>query len=418
MALDPFFFDSKDPSFVNNPYPIYQRLREEAPVYYSERYKAWFISTYDNAKMVFGNEEYFGFQNKNKNLRELQPSWESTLENAKGIEGYLAIKDKVIESQGLWIASRESADHNRIRKEFNPSFSPKRLKISEPQIRNLITQTIENHKGKSRMDIVSNLSAPLTTKIFLDLLGISHDQSDWVQNHSLSLSKLFFLDVTLKEKEQGLSTLINFMEFFRKELRENPNGNSGTLISALLEGKCMGRISMDEILANLSFFILAGIQASVYLISNMFYSLQQNPEQLQILKTNPSLIESVCEETLRCETPNSFTERYALKRTEIGGFNMEEGQKIIILTGSANRDEMVFQNNNKFDILRDPNPHLAFGFGSRYCIGSYLARLEAKLVLEEVLKNFPDFSIDADQPLDWYNNFRLRGLNELKIKLY
>ena len=418
MALDPFFFDSKDPSFVANPYPIYKILREEAPVYYSERYKTWFISTYNHAKMVFGKEEYFGFQNNTKGQMDLNPSWESTVKNARGFEGYLAMKNKVIESQGLWIASREGVDHHRIRKEFNPSFSPTRLKISEPLIRNRITQIIRNHKGKSGMSIVSNLSAPLTTKIFLDLLGLSQDRSAWIQSHSLSLSKLFFLDISSKEKEQGLSTLIDFMEFFRKELRDNPHGDSSTLIACLLEGKCMGRTSMDEILANLSFFILAGIQASVYLISNMFYCLQQNPEQLRVLKANPSLIERAVEETLRCETPNSFTERYVLKGLEIGGHNMEKGQKVIILTGAANRDERVFDNSEKFDILRNPNPHLAFGFGTRYCIGSYLARLEAKLVLEEMLKNFPDFSIDADQTLDWYYNFRLRGLNELKIRLY
>lgn len=211
---------------------------------------------------------------------------------------------------------------------------------------------------------------------------------------------------------------MNFMEFFRKEVRESTNGDANSLITLLLQGKCLGRISMDEILANLSFFILAGVQSTIYFIGNLFYCFQQHPDQLTYLKKDPTLVENACEETLRFETPNSFSVRYTLKDTVIAGQKIATGQKLILLVGSANHDEQVFQDAEKFNILREPNQHLAFGYGHRYCVGSYLSRLEAKVTMEVMLKKFPNFSINSEQPSNWYPNFRNRGLNHLKVKLF
>lgn len=418
MVSDSFIFDTKSRSFIIDPYPVYKKLRNESPVYYSEKYDAWFISRYNDIKKIISNDITFGFPTKFKGAHALQPTWIETAENVNGFHDYLLLKSKVIESQNLWIVNRDKDDHGRIKKEFATPFKTNHLRLSEPDLRNTVINLLNSHSDKIEIDIIQDLSVPLTTRVFLNLLGLSHDHSEWIQKQSVNLSKLFFLDISNREKEQGISALINFMEFFRKEIKENTGGDTNKLIALLLQGKCLGRISMDEVLANLSFFILAGVQSTINFIGNLFYCLQQNPEQLAQLKKDHTLIEKACEETLRFETANSFSVRYALEDTELGGKMIASGQKLILIIGSANRDEQIFQNAETFNILREPIQHLAFGFGNRYCMGSYLSRLEAKLVLEVMLKKFPGFSIDLNQDLDWYPNFRNRGLNNLKVKLY
>jgi cytochrome P450 len=418
MAANPIDLDLTDPAFITNPYPVYNWLRTTHPVFFSKRYQAWFLSQHQDIKAVFANESQFGFTSAFKGPQNLQPTWSETTAAAHGIEGYMSIRQKVVESQGLWIASRDTADHNRLRKEFNPPFLAGTLKVGEPDITALVHSILDTLEAKQEIDIINDFGIPLTTRVFLNLLGVDYSNSDWILKQSLHLSKLFFLDVTARDKELGFTALTTFMEFFKNRIRENGAMDDGGLISMLLKGQCLGRISMDEVLANLSFFILAGVQSTIHFIGNIFYCLMQNPDQLDALKADHSLAEKLNEEVLRLETVNAFSSRSAHEDIEIAGNLIMKGQKIILLNGSANRDENVFNDSSQFIADRYPNPHLAFGFATRYCIGAYLSRQEAKIALQVMLARFPQFSIDSRQELNWFYNFRIRGLKHLRLKLH
>ena len=409
--------DLTDAAFLADPYPVYNHLRERRPVFYSQRYNVWFLSRYQDIKSVFTNETEFGFAGAFKGPHDLQPTWAETVDATKGMEGYIALRHKVTESQGLWIANRDMPDHNRLRKEFNPPFMPAALKAGEPEIRSIVREILDKMEGKQEVDIITELGVPLASRVFLNLLGVDHSNSEWILEQSLHLNKLFFLGMNNRDKEQGLAALIQFMQFFKKRIQEKGIGNDDGLIGLLLKGQCLGRISMDEVFANLSFFILAGVQSTIYFIGNVFYSLMRNPDQIKLLKAAPEKIEQFNEEAIRLETVNAFSTRYTMQDTEVGGVVIPKNHKIVLLTGSANRDESVFHNSNSFIADRSPNPHLAFGFATRYCIGAYLTRTEARLAVEEMLNRFPQFSIDPTQELSWFYNFRIRGLNHLKVRL-
>ncbi len=409
--------DLTTPDFVADPYPLYAHLRSEQPVFFSERYQAWFLSRYKDIKAVFANEKELGFSSVFQGPADLQPTWSETSDQASGFNGYLAIRQKTQESQQLWIASRDTADHHRLRKEFNPPFMPATLKIGEPDVRELVHRILDGLAHRSGADAIADLGIPLTTSVFLNLMGVDHSHKDWILAQSLDLSKLFFLDTTPREKEQGLAALTVFMEFFKKRIADRSALTDGGLISHLLQGQCMGRISMDEILSNLAFFILAGMQSTIHLIGNMFYCLMKYPEQLEALKATPALVESFIEEVLRLETVNAYSTRSAFDDIEIGGQRIGKGQRMVLLNGSANRDETVFKDSDTFMADRQPNAHLAFGFGTRYCIGAYLSRQEAKILLETLLERFPRFTVDPRQELNWFYNFRIRGLDRIHLNL-
>lgn len=174
MVRESIILDTKSPSFIADPYPVYKQLRNESPAYYSEKYNAWFISRYSDVKKVISNDVSFGFPTKFKGVHKLQPTWIDTAESAVGFQDYLLLKSKVIESQNLWIVNRDINDHGRIKKEFAPPFKPGQLRLSEPELRNTVINILNSHTSKTEIDIIHDLSIPLTTRVFLNLLGVSH----------------------------------------------------------------------------------------------------------------------------------------------------------------------------------------------------------------------------------------------------
>lgn len=372
-----------DPSYVSDPRPFWQRLRDEAPVLRSEAFGFWVVSRYDDVLAVVRNHEDFS----------------SAIGPAGGLSAEAQERNDAGAGVGfLPMIQNDPPDHGRLRSVLSRAFSPRRVAAMEPRIgelaRDLAAGVRRRHAEGRDVDLYRDFASPLPVIVIAELLGVPESDRErlsfWAGATGVGSGGKYSMDVRAKVVEEIDACL----EGLIAERRRSP---SEDLVSALVQishddGQ---KVRDDELLGFCKLLWIAGNETTTNLITNTAVLLDRRPE-LRRACGSPSLLPGFVEEALRCETPVSGLFRRATRDVELGGQKIGEGDPVWILFGSANRDPRHFDDPERFDPGRKPNDHLALGFGIHFCLGAALARLEARVAFEALAPLLDEFALEPE----------------------
>jgi cytochrome P450 len=397
--------DLTSPTFKANPHPFYAHLREESPVWRTtlpDKQTAWLVTRYEAVAGVLKDDSF-----AKDPLNAQDPE-----QRAKGpwVPGIL----KPLEQNMLDL---DDPDHRRLRTLVSKAFTPRlieRLRGRVEAICQKLLDAMERKKG--RVELVRDYALPLPATVIAELLGIPADDHRkfhrW-SNRIVSVS-------SGRDVWRALPAAVAFVRYLRKTSERRRISPEDDLISALAQAEEEGdKLSQDELLAMSFLLLVAGHETTVNLIASGTLALIEHPEQLEELKADPQLIKLAVEELLRYTSPVEIaTERYARQDLEVSGTEIPQGELVLAVLGSANRDEQYFDEPDILHLGRDPNKHLAFGRGGvHHCLGAPLARMEGQIAITALLQLFPDLRLGAEpESLRWRRGLFLRGLEKLPLE--
>lgn len=388
-----------EPFVQKNPFPAYAELRREEPVMYDDRVGYWVVTRYADVKSVFENWETFSSENAQAPVRQRGSEAKRIMEEG-GFTAY----------SGL--SARRPPEHTRIREVAQKAFTPRRFKALEPSIRAHVVQRLEAmlKRPEATGDFLADLAYDVPTVTILSLIGADTSQVDLFKKWSDSRAAMTWGDLTEEEQVPHAHNLVDYWQECMRLVRVAHEEETDSLVGDMLRSQSEGAEISDHEIASVVYSLLfAGHETTTTLISNTMRVLLKHPEQWQRVLADPKMITPAIDEVLRYSGSIVAWRRRALKDTEVGGIAIPEGAELLLVMGSANRDDDRFENGEQFDIERaNAREHLSFGFGIHYCLGNMLAKLQAKIVLEEVARLIPDVRLQPGVDIDFRDNLSFR----------
>ncbi len=348
-----------------NPYPYYKKLRRHAPVHYFKEDEYWAVSRYRDVIEVLKNPAIFSSVEVG--------SFEETL------------------------AGSDPPQHTKMRKALSRSLSPQRFDSLEKSIRQITNGLIDAVVAKGHLEVVSDLAMPLPYTIMSELLGIDPEPIDMYKRWTAATVSPGEVALDAKEKARIDHSFEEFRSFFEVHVERCLEMPGNSILHELLSGKNAGEgITTAQAVDIGMLLLVAGNETTTNLIANSVLSL--HPQTMRVVWDNPQMIPAFIEEVLCYEPPVQFLFRQTGREVEIDGVGIPAGARVLALLASANRDEQQFPDPDSFSVTRNPTKHLSFGFGSHFCLGAHLARMEARILLETMVERFRE--IKAIRPLE------------------
>lgn len=374
------YFDLLDGTwYAGQPYDDWAWMREHAPAYWDERNRVWALTRHDDVLAVEKDPETFSSH------RAPRPH---------GMHLPMMI-------------SMDPPEHSRRRKLVSRGFTPRRVRELEPKVRAICTRIIDRIAPEGECDFVWDVAAPLPLLVIADLLGFPPDAYDDLLRWSDDLIRATTADPPPEVAQAGADAMLAFREFqlgVIADRRARPP--QGDLVSVLCHAEIGGERLDDESIINESLLILiGGDETSRHVLTDGMLALFEHPDQLAIMRDDPRSIERGVEELLRWVSPVKNMSRTVTRDVEVHGRTMHAGDQVILMYPAANRDPSVFADPERLDVRRDPNPHLAFGFGPHFCMGASLARLELNVMFGELFRRLPDLHLAGDPGPRRVSNF-------------
>lgn len=398
--------DLTDPAVQQDPYPLYARLRRDHPLARTKQSyigDAWLVSRYEDVMLVHKDGR---FVNNAANATETadggSPWWLPRL--------FRLLQDSMV--------MQDDSDHRRLRTLVHQAFTPRRVQEMATRADTIVTDLLDAAERRGEMDIVSDFALPLPLILISEMMGVP--EADRQKFHKWSAAFLEAPSAGGWEMVKQTPNALRMLRFFQRLIADRRRQPGDDLISALVQAEADGeRLNEDELLSMIFLLLLAGHETTVNLIGSGALALMHFPEQRQLLAAQPERIDSAIEELLRFTNPVTHgTMRYAREPVEICGQTIAPGEVIVALLASANRDEAVFDRPDVLDITRQPNKHIAFGFGLHYCLGAPLARLEARAAIPALLQRFPNYRLAIPAAdVVWRPTAGVRGLASLPVVL-
>lgn len=305
-------------------------------------------------------------------------------------------------------------DHTRLRALVHKAFTPSLVSRMRNRIETLSDELLGDVAWKGEMDLISDYALTLPMTIITEILGVPTRDRDKFHRWSKAIVSLTSPSPTLRVIP-SVWMFIRYLRRFFERRRQDPQDD---LASALIQAEEAGdKLSADELLAMVFLLLIAGHETTVNLIGNGMLALLQHPDSMKRLRDDPAMIKTAIEELLRYTSPVFMsTERYAREDLNIHGVTIPRGEMTLGVIGSANRDESVFEKADELEIAREPNKHLSFGQGIHFCLGAPLARLEAEIGINTLLRRMPDLHLRVGVgALRWRPSIFLRGLESLPV---
>ena len=389
-----------EPFAQADPFPAYAALRAEEPVMYDERIGYWVVSRYDDVKAVFSDWQTFSSENAQAPVRERGAEAKRIMDDG-GFTAY----------SGL--SARVPPDHTRIRKIVARAFTPRRYKALEPTIRANVARQIEAmlRRPERAGDLVADLAYEVPTVTILTLIGADTSQVDTYKRWSDSRAAMTWGDLSDDEQVPHARNLVEYWQECLRLVEEAHRDLPDSLVGELVRSQEAGEEITDHEIASVCYSLLfAGHETTTTLISNALRELLARPEQWQRVVEDPSTIPAAVEEILRFSPSIVAWRRRATRDAVVGGVQIPAGAPLLLVMGSANRDESRFADPETFDVSR-PNAreHLAFGFGIHYCLGNMLAKLQTRIALEEVARRVPGLRLVAPDAVEFRDNLSFRS---------
>lgn len=380
----------EEPGFyAGDPFPHYARLRAEAPVAWNAQLGYWAVSRHADVMTVSRDPETF----------------------CSG-RGILTFEIGVEYPSPPTMMHTDPPEHTRYRKLVSPAFAPSRMRALEPRVRARADELVAKIPAGEPYDVVEHLAVPFPLWIIAELLGIP--ESDWHDFYLWSEAAIPGArpEWTDEYRQQLMADMHGYLLATTSTRRGDPRDD---LISLLANVEVDGeQLTDDELVMFLNQLLVAGNETTRHSVSGGIAALAQEPDQWARLVADGSLVATAAEEVLRWTTPVISFMRTATRDTELSGQPIAAGEPVLMLYASANRDERVFgESADRFDVARDPNPHVAFGFGHHFCLGAALARLEIRAMLDSLLSRF--HAIEAAGPVERSASFVIAGVTRAPV---
>ena len=388
-----------DPEVLANPYPLYQRLRTEAPVYWDPYLHAWVVTRYADVITVL---HHFS-ANRTPSPEQLA---------AIGL-AELAPLAQVMVKQMLFM---DAPDHTRLRGLASTAFTPARIEALRSHIREILDDLLAPVLAAGRMDVIADLAAPLPAIVTAEMMGVPTSDADQLKEWSADFAEVLGnFQHNPDRAARTLKCVEEMTSYFRDAIQSQRGQPRDGLINALLTAEIDGdRLTEEEIIANCIVTMVGGQETTTNLIGNGMLTLLRHPNELERLRNDLTLIPSAVEELLRYESPSQHTARICPEDTELGGKKIRKGQAVIAVMGAGNRDPERFPDPDRLDLGRPDNRHLAFGWASHFCFGAPLARMEGQLVFAAIARRMSNLKLEPG-PIVWRDNLGLRGLTSLPV---
>jgi cytochrome P450 len=381
--------------FVTDPYPLYHRLRAEAPVYFDEQSGSWVVTRHADVAAMLRDPRFVA----------QKPQF-----NEPEFERLQQVSER-------WMVLLDPPAHTRLRQLVNNAFSPRIVANLGPHIEELVDQMLDRVQSAGSMELIEDLAFPLPVSVIAHLLGVPPDRHEDFKRWSEALA---FLSeppgvATFEDLEQTNHAMVEFTGYFKVLVEEKRRVPGEDLLSALISAEQQGeRLSLDDVIANAVLLLFAGHETTVNLIANGVYCLLRDPDQLASLRQNPDWIKGAVEEFLRFESPIQTTSRELREDLTWGRHTLRRGEMVLLVLGAANRDPEQFRDPDRLDIARTDNRHLAFGAGVHFCVGAPLSRLEAQIAIPALFRRMPGLRL-PDEPPEWRRWESWRGLARLPL---
>ena len=394
LAFNPF-----DPQFRRNPFPVYARGRRECPVLLHDELPIASVFGYDDIVEILKDAE----------------TWSSVFP----VPAELAARGDLPRS----MLAQDPPEHTRLRSLVNQAFTPRMISRLRPRIEQIAEDLVGDALRRGEVDLVAALTHPLPMVVIAEIIGIPLEDQERFKKWSEALIATLGVGLmqgspSSRSIEAQLGTIEEMRAYFSQLVEQRRAQPRKDLLSGLVAAELEGsKLSFNEMLQMLILLLVAGNETTTTLIGNAVVELLDHREELAKLRKQPELIPGAIDEVLRFASPVQFDPRRATRSVELRGCKIEEGRVVICWLGSANRDETVFREPDRFQVTRDSNRHLAFGFGPHYCLGANLARVEAQTALRVLLERTRSIRRLDDEVLPLHPSPVFRGFSALPLAL-
>jgi len=389
-------YDPWSPDFVADPYPAYDALRRERPVFFDEPTGQWVVTRHEDVNALLRDRRlgrsYLHVASHEEFGRPAEPE-------------FLAPFWNLVRAGMLDV---EPPDHTRLRRLVSKAFTPRMVEGLRVRVRALAEELARGLAERGGGDLLAEVAEPLPVTVIAEMLGIPEADRPLLRPWSAQICGMYELDPSDEVQRTAVRASEEFSGYLRDLARHTQGDN---LISALaaVEG-----LTEDELVGACVLLLNAGHEATVNATGNAWWALFRNPAQLDRLRADHGLIPTAVEELLRYDTPAPMFERWVLEDVEVAGVRVPRGAEVALQFASANRDPEVFADPGTLDLTRDPNPHIGFGAGIHFCLGAPLARIELAESMAALLRAAPDLRLAAEPR--WKPGFILRGLESLPVE--
>jgi cytochrome P450 len=401
----PFAFNPIDPAVRRDPYALYERGRREEPAFAHTGLPIPLVSIFRYAEVQAVLRDSELFSNDFTRGRDLAPE---IVELGKQAPPSMLGTDPPV--------------HTRLRSLVNKAFTPRIVRQLEPRLRAVAHALLDAALEQGEVDLVQALTYPLPVTAIAEIIGVPPADRErfktWSDEAVATLGAGFFSPPSVEQVKRQLALREEMNRYFVPLAEARRREPQDDLLSGLVEAEHEGsRLGHDEMLAMLVLLLVAGNETTTTLIGNAVLALLDHPGELKRLRDDPALLATAIDEVLRFSSPVQFDPRRTTRATEIAGTAIPENTLVLSWLGSANRDESVFERPEVFDVGRQRNPHLAFGFGTHHCLGHNLARLEASVALEVLLARTAHFERTDAEPLPLHPSPVFKAVTKLPLRL-
>lgn len=401
LSLDPnlSLYQLLDPDVLADPYPLYHRIRSADPVHWDGFLHSWVVTGYEDVVRVLRTFS----ANRTPPPDQLR---------AMGLEQMSPIAALMVR-QMLFM---DAPAHSRIRSLAAFAFTPSRVAVLRNQIEAIADRLLARVADRGEMDVIRDFANPLPAVITAAMLGVPEEDHDQLKEWSADFAEMLG---NFQHNPEHTSRILNTVEqmtaYFNERIREQRQVPREGLIHSLMAAEVNGdKLNDEEVVANSIITMIGGLETTTNLIGNGLLTLLRNPAEFERLRNDPNLMPSAVEELLRYESPSQHTARIAPATHGMEQTDIAPGDAVIAVMGAANRDPARFPAPDRLDLGRSDNRHTAFGWGSHFCFGAPLARLEGQIAFNR-LSRLLNLQLKSDH-LTWRNNLGLRGLTALPVE--
>ena len=387
------------PEGRRNPYPHYEQLRAVAPVARSGIGGLWFLTGFDDCHNVL-RDPRFG---------KADPDAPLTL-----LPG--AAPRRRLRFAGKTMLLVDPPDHTRLRGLVSREFTPRRVERLRDGVERMCDELLDDIADAGEVDLMDTLAFPLPVRVIGELLGVPEEDRDGFRPLVLAAAKSIEPDMTEEEFAAADAAGQQQANYFTQLIADRTAHPEDDLLSALIAVRDgTDRLDEEELIATAILLFAAGFETTTNLIGNGIATLLQHPDQLALLRSDPSLLASAVDEILRVESPVQLDLRIAFDAVDLADQHIEAGDAVVTMLGAANRDPAKTPEPDRFDITRGDIPLMSFATGIHYCLGANLARMEGRVVLQRLLDRFHTIELLDDEPA-WRDRLTLRGLDHLNVR--
>ena len=405
--LESFRIDQPElpPEYYVNPHPFFHEVRAEDPVHWSDQWDSWLLLGYHDVSTVLKDHKHYSASGKSgRYMRNFDPELRK---NLKPLE----------ENFSTGLINSDPPEQTRLRGLIQKAFTRKIMEGMRSEIQEVVDSLLDKVQEKGGMDLIADFAYLLPTTLIARMLGVPESDREkfnlWTDHiNGIHTSRKALEDRFLNAQDN----LLQMREYFRQLFQARKQNPQDDLMTRLAEADIDGsKFTENELLASNVTLLTAGYETTISLLSCGMLCLLQNPDQMELLKSDPSLIKGAVEETLRYVSPVQRQLRVVKEDIELGGKKLSKGDLAACMLGAANSDPAQFPDPDTVDITRQNNRHVGFGNGNHLCIGAPLARVEAEVAYLTLLERFPNMSL-ATQELKWQENVLIRRMESLPVK--